>query len=96
MEAISNINLQLLVAKKTFRAEVAKTDNDSDGDDDLLPDKDSNWKEAECLGGGQDDDIEDEEFSALTVQRSKVHMDLNRRRQMMARKDEIERDHVPG
>ena len=58
--------------------EVVKTDNDSDGDDDLLPDKDSNWMEAECLGGGQDDDIEDEEFSALTVQRSKVHIDLNR------------------
>ena len=67
--------------------EVAKTDNDSDGDDDLLPDKDTKWKEAECLG---------EEFSAQSSQRSKVHIDLNRCRQMMARKEEIERACAPG
>ena len=59
IEAISNINFQLLVAKKPFKVEVAKADHDTDGDDDLLPDNDSRWKEAECLGGDQDGDIED-------------------------------------
>ena len=62
IEAISNINFHLLVAKKPFRVEGAKVDDDTDGDDDLLPDDQSRWKEAECLGGDQDGDIEDEEY----------------------------------
>ena len=78
MEAISNINFQLLVAKKPFRVEGAKADDDTDGDDDLLPNDNSRWKEAECLGGDQDDDVEDEEYAAETIQRSKVHINLER------------------
>lgn len=96
MEAISNINFQLLVAKKPFKVEAANTDHDADGDGDLLPHNDTHWKAAECLGGDQDDDVEDEEFSAETIQRSKVHIDLDRCRQMLARTDEIERARAPG
>ena len=96
IEAISNINFHLLVAKKPFKVETTKADHDTDGDADLLPDDHSRWKEAECLAGDQDDDIEDEEYAAETVQRSKVHIDLERCRQMMARKDEIDRARAPG
>ncbi|MDO7681115.1 MAG: hypothetical protein MUQ52_01385, partial [Pirellulales bacterium] len=96
IEAISNINFQLLVAKKPFKVEAVNADQDTDGDDDLLPDYRSHWKEAECLGGDQDDDIEDEEYAGETVQRSKVHIDLDRSRQMLARKDEIARAKAPG
>ena len=76
--------------------EVAKADHDTDGDDDLLPDNDSRWKEAECRGGDQDGDIEDEEYAAETVQRSKVHIGLDRCRQMLARTEEINRARAPG
>ena len=96
IEAIGNINFHLLVAKKPFKVEVAKADHDTDGDDDLLPDNDSRWKEAECLGGDQDGDIEDEEYAAETVQRSKVHIGLDRCRQMLARTEEINRARAPG
>ena len=41
MEAISNINFQLLVAKQPSRVEGAKADDDTDGDDDLLPNDNS-------------------------------------------------------
>ena len=96
IEAISNINFQLIVAKKPFKVETTKADHDTDGDDDLLPDDKSGWKEAECLGGDQDDDIEDEEYTTDTIQRSKVHIDLARCREMMARKEEIDRAKAPG
>ena len=96
MEAISNINFQLLVVRKPLNVEAVNADHDANGDDDLLPDNDPRWKEAECLGGDQDDAIEDEEFCAETIQRSKVHIDLNRCRQMLARKEEIERARAPG
>ena len=96
METISNINFQLLVARKPFRVDTAKVDNDTDGDDDLLPDNGDSWKSAECLGGGQEDDVNDEEFSGEMVLRSKVHVDLTRARQMLARRDEIERARAPG
>ena len=96
IEFISNINFQVLVAKKPFKVEVAKADHDTDGDDDLLPDDKSRWKEAECLGGMVDDDIQDEEFADEVIQRSKVHIDLDRCRQMLARKEEIERAKGPG
>ena len=78
MEAISNINFQLLVVRRLFTVEAVKVDHDANGDDDLLPDNDPRWKECECLGGDQDGATEDEEDSAETIQRSKVHIDLNR------------------
>ena len=73
-----------MLPKKPFKVETAKADRDTDGDVDLLPDDHSRWKEAECLGGDQDGDIEDEEYAAETVRRSKVHIGLDRCRQRMA------------
>ena len=96
IEAISNINFELLVAKKPIKVNAAKTDDDTDGDDDLLPDNHARWKEAECLGGDQDDCIEDEESAGDTVQRSKVHIDLVRSRQMLSREEDIARARAPG
>ena len=96
MEAISNINFQLLVAKKPFKVETTNANDDDDADDDLLPDNDVRWKEAECMGGTQDDDTEDEEYTTEMTQTSKVQIDLARCCELLARKDEIARAKAPG
>ena len=54
------------------------------------------WTPSNAIPGGKsgtggDDDIEDEDYATETVQRSKVHIDLTRCREMMARKAEIDR-----
>ena len=61
------------------------------GGDDLLPNDGARWKEAECLGVDQCDDVEGEGYATEAIQRSKVHIDLDRCRQMLVRRDEIER-----
>ena len=49
MEAISNINFQLLVVRKPVKVEAANADHDANGDDDLLRDNDSFGKKTNVL-----------------------------------------------
>jgi len=95
MEAIGNINMQLLVATKPFR--IDKEVIEDANEEDLLPDLGDTRKESEWCGGeGEGNDTEDEEFDGIALQRSRVNFDLDQCRHMLARTEEVERAKAPG
>ena len=98
VEAVENINMQLLVARKPFRANAQKAEEESEDDSDLLHDGNAGQRETEYIGGeGEDHAItEDEEFAPLPSHRCAVSFELTEVKEMLSRSAEMARATGPG
>ena len=97
MTYIERVSLQLLVARKPFRTDKEKFDDDSDRDDDLLQKPRGGEKMfATIAGEGEDVETDDEDLSGVVLDKPKVAFKLADLQSMLARNAEIEEAGKPG
>ena len=88
VEAVQNLNMQLLVAKKPFRSGAQKDVEDSGDDADLEKD-DGAWRKQEELFGGDGEDgalTEDEEFATTTTHACVAPLDLRELQRLLSQR----------